>query len=98
MWRIFQDVITSGDTYVFAAETPREDALAYWFGAGIHTFVADSGAGIAGMYKLVANYRDRGSHVANASFMVAPAASGKGIGRALGVHCLREARRLGFRA
>jgi ribosomal protein S18 acetylase RimI-like enzyme len=50
------------------------------------------------MYKIVANQRDRGSHVANASFMVAPASSGKGIGRQMGIHCLDEARRLGFRA
>jgi L-amino acid N-acyltransferase YncA len=98
MWRVFRDVVASGDTYVFAAETPREDALAYWFGAGIHTVVAETDGQIAGMYKIVANHRDRGSHVANASFMVAPASSGKGVGRALGVHCLREARRLGFRA
>jgi ribosomal protein S18 acetylase RimI-like enzyme len=50
------------------------------------------------MYKIVANYRDRGSHVANASFMVSPASSGKGIGRQMGVHCLREARCRGFSA
>jgi ribosomal protein S18 acetylase RimI-like enzyme len=30
--------------------------------------------------------------------MVAPAARGQGIGRAMGEHCLSEARRLGFRA
>jgi ribosomal protein S18 acetylase RimI-like enzyme len=30
--------------------------------------------------------------------MVAPNAQGHGIGRAMGEHCLKEARRLGFRA
>jgi ribosomal protein S18 acetylase RimI-like enzyme len=30
--------------------------------------------------------------------MVAPGARGQGIGRAMGKHCLSEARRLGFRA
>jgi ribosomal protein S18 acetylase RimI-like enzyme len=30
--------------------------------------------------------------------MVAPNAHGQGIGRAMGEHCLNEARRLGFRA
>ena len=30
--------------------------------------------------------------------MVAPEARGQGIGRAMGEHCLSEARRLGFRA
>ena len=50
------------------------------------------------MYKLIANRRDRGSHVANASFMVAPASSGRGVGRRMGLHCLREAKRAGFLA
>jgi ribosomal protein S18 acetylase RimI-like enzyme len=36
--------------------------------------------------------------VANAAFIVAPNAQGHGIGRAMGEHCLKEARRLGFRA
>jgi ribosomal protein S18 acetylase RimI-like enzyme len=39
-----------------------------------------------------------GSHVANAGFMVSPAARGAGVGRAMGEHCLGEARRLGYRA
>jgi ribosomal protein S18 acetylase RimI-like enzyme len=46
----------------------------------------------------VANQPGLGSHVANASFMVAPAFHGKGAGRHMGLHCLREARRIGFRA
>ena len=35
--------------------------------------------------------------VANAAFMVSPAARGLGIGRRMGEHCLAEARRAGFR-
>src|SRR5471032_993287 len=42
--------------------------------------------------------RDRGAHVANASFMVSPAAQGIGIGKLLGRHCLDEARELGYLA
>ncbi|HEY2786177.1 MAG TPA: GNAT family N-acetyltransferase, partial [Fimbriiglobus sp.] len=38
----------------------------------------------------------RGSHVANAGFMVAPDARGRGVGRAMGEFILAEARRLGF--
>jgi ribosomal protein S18 acetylase RimI-like enzyme len=36
--------------------------------------------------------------VANASFMVHPGAQGRGIGRAMGEHCLAEARTAGFLA
>jgi L-amino acid N-acyltransferase YncA len=53
---------------------------------------------IVGTYILRPNQSGGGSHVANAGFMVAPDARGQGIGRAMGEHCLNEARRLGFRA
>jgi len=98
MWPIFQAVVATGTTYVFAPDTPREDARAYWFGAGIRSFAAEDEGRIVGMYKLIANNRDLGSHVANASFMVDPAASGRGHGEAMGRHCLGEARRAGFLA
>jgi L-amino acid N-acyltransferase YncA len=98
MWRIFRDVVASGDTYLFAPETPREDAYAYWFGPGIASFVAEEDRAVVGMSKIVQNQRDLGSHVANASFMVAPSAHGRGVGRQLGLHALGEARRLGFLA
>ena len=98
MWPIFQAVVADGATYVFGAETSFEDAFAFWFGTGSTAYIAEEGGKIVGMYKFVANQRDRGSHVANAAFMVDPRSSGKGIGRAMGVHCLREAKRAGFRA
>ena len=98
IWRIFTEVVAAGDSYVFAAETPRRDAEEYFLGRGIPTFVCEVDGQVAGFYKLIPNLRDRGAHVANASFMVDPALSGHGIGRALGDHCLREARRRGYEA
>ncbi len=98
MWAIFHEVVAGGDTYVFAPDTPEADAHAYWFGPGIASFVALDGDQVLGMYKLVANQRDLGSHVANASFMVAPAAQGRGLGRTMGLAALDEARRRGFLA
>jgi L-amino acid N-acyltransferase YncA len=98
MWLLFQAVVASGTTYIFAPDTSYEDAFAFWFGHGAATFVAEEDGRVVGMYKFVANYLDRGSHVANAAFMVDPLFSGKGIGRAMGEHCLREAKRAGFLA
>jgi ribosomal protein S18 acetylase RimI-like enzyme len=98
MWPIFQQVVASGTTFVFAAETTCTDAFAFWFDPGCTSFVAEDDGKIVGMYKFVANHIDRGSHVANAAFMVDPQSSGKGIGRAMGWHCLREAKRAGFLA
>jgi len=98
IWRIFRQVVATGDTYVFAADTPLADAREYFLGPGVTSFVAEGERGLLGFYKLIPNRRDRGAHVANASFMVDPAVSGRGIGRALGLHCLREARARGYLA
>jgi L-amino acid N-acyltransferase YncA len=98
IWRIFQAVVIPGDTYTFSADTTEAEAVAYFIGAGITSFVADDNGVVLGMYKLIPNRHGRGSHVANASFMVDPAAHGRGIGRALGEHCLAEAKRQGYDA
>lgn len=98
MWSIFRQVVQSESTYVFAADTSREDAYAYWFGPGVTSYVAEEDGQVAAMYKLVANQRDLGAHVANASFMVDARWGGRGIGRRLGQHCLEQARQAGYLA
>ena len=72
--------------------------MAYWFAPGTRTYVAEQTGKIAGSYLLKPNQPGLGNHVANASFMVDPVARGSGVGRAMGEHCLGEARRLGYRA
>jgi L-amino acid N-acyltransferase YncA len=98
IWRIFQAVVAPGDTYAFTTDTTERDAVAYFLGPSITAFVAEDDGQVIGMYKLIPNRIGRGSHVANASFMVDPAAQGRGAGRALGEHCLDEARRQGYDA
>jgi L-amino acid N-acyltransferase YncA len=98
MWDIFHAVVQGGDTYVFAPHTPPEVAREYFLGDGVRSWVAEDDGRIVGMYKLIPNRCDLGSHVANASFMVHPGVHGRGIGRALGEHCLEEARKAGYEA
>jgi L-amino acid N-acyltransferase YncA len=99
IWAIFHEVVADEDTYALDANISREDALAYWFGLGTHTYVAEQRElGVAGTYILRPNQSGGGSHVANAGFMVSARARGQGIGRAMAEHCLSEARRFGFRA
>jgi L-amino acid N-acyltransferase YncA len=98
MWPIFQEVVATESTYMFAAGTSRADARAYWFGPGIASYVAEDDGRIVAMYKLVANQRDLGAHVANASFMVSAQCRGKGVGRLLGAHCLDTAKEAGYLA
>jgi ribosomal protein S18 acetylase RimI-like enzyme len=102
IWEIFHEVVVAGDTYALDPNISREDALAYWFAPGTHTYVAEGdavgGRQILGTYILRSNQSGGGSHVANAGFMVSARARGQGIGRAMAEHCLHEARRLRFRA
>lgn len=97
MWRIFQAVIAGGDTYLFPPDTSRTEATEYFLG-GFASFVAEVEGVVVGMYKLIPNRPGLGSHVANASFMVDPDAHGRGVGRAMGEHCLAQAKQAGYQA
>jgi len=98
IWNIFREVIAAGDTYPLDPNISREEALAYWFQRDAHVFIAEQSGEIVGSYALHANQMGGGAHVANAAFIVAKSGRGQGTGRAMGEHCLNEARRLGFRA
>ena len=98
IWNIFHAIVAAGDTYAFDPKMSRDEALAYWFRADTHTYVAERDGCVVGTYILRANQPGLGSHVANAAFMVASDAQGSGVGRRMAEHCLGEARHLGFRA
>ena len=97
IWRIFQDVIESGDTYV-NSNTTQEEAFAKWFNQDTKTFVAYHAEKIVGAYLIKPNQIDRGSHIANCSYIVDKNARGLGIGKALGLHSLKIAKDLNYRA
>jgi L-amino acid N-acyltransferase YncA len=97
IWNIFHDIIAAGDTYAFDPQMPREEALAYWFRADTHTYVAEEDGSVVGTYILRPNQSGPGSHIANAAFMVPRDAEGAGVGRRMAEHCLSEACRMGFR-
>ena len=44
IWTIFHHVVAAGDTYALDPQMSREDALAYWFAPGTHTYVAEGDA------------------------------------------------------
>ena len=98
IWEIIQSVIKTGDTYPFAPDSLREKMFDFWFPAEKYTYVAVSENKIVGTFFLKANQPDLGSHIANAGYMVAPKAKGKGIGRKMAEFSLAEARKLGYRA
>ncbi len=98
IWEVFHQVVAKGDTYTFSPAISRAGALDYWYRADTYTYVTEEEGKIVGTYILRANQSGAGVHVANAAFMVTLDGQGKGVGQAMGEHCLAEARRLRFRA
>lgn len=98
IWQIIHQVISRGDTYVFSPDSDRNKMLDYWCGSDKHTYVAEWEGRVLGTFILKDNFPDLGSHVANASYMTAPEAGGKGIGRAMAEYSLQEAKKLGYLA
>lgn len=98
IWRIFHAVVAPGDTYAFAPDISREQALAAWLAPGIETFVALDAGVVVGTYTLKSNQAGPGDHVANCAYMVDPEARRRGIGRAMAEHSFDTARARGYRA
>ena len=98
IWEIIKYVISKGDSFTFALDSSREFALEDWCSSGKETFVAVLDDVIVGTFYIKANQIGLGSHVANGSYMVAPEARRKGVGRAMGEFSIAEAKRLGFHA
>lgn len=100
---IWRAVVARGDTYVWDLDEMTDaEARAAWMlppPAVVLVAVADDGDGaVVGTAEIRPNQPGRGSHVANASFMVDPAAAGRGIGRLLAEAVLDRARRDGYMA
>lgn len=98
IWTIFHEVVSAGETYAYAPDTPREEALRLWFEAPRATYVAEDYGKITGTYYIKTNQPGLGAHVCNAGYMVESRARGRGVGRMLCEHSLKEARQLGYRA
>jgi ribosomal protein S18 acetylase RimI-like enzyme len=98
IWAILDPTLRAAETYTLPADMPREDALAYWFGARREVFAAEEDGQMLGTYFLQPNQQGGGSHVANCGYITAPWATGRGVARAMCEHSLARARQRGFRA
>ena len=99
VWSIMEPVIREGETYPYARDMSEDDARHMWLGVTRAAYVAENANGdVLGTYYLKPNQPTLGAHVANAGYMVSPAARGGGVATLMGEHSQAEARRLGFRA
>jgi ribosomal protein S18 acetylase RimI-like enzyme len=98
IWAIIQPIIQQGDTYAFDPNAKREDILKYWCGRDKYTYIATINGEIVGTFILKDNQTGLGSHIANASYMVAVDKFGLGIGKFMGEYSILEARKLGYLA
>ena len=100
IWPFWHRIVAAGETYTWAPDTGEETARQQWMlPPPARVYVAcDEGGRVVGSALLKPNQPGPGDHVANAGFMVDPAAAGRGVGRGLATHVLAEARRHGYRA
>ncbi|MGG5257857.1 N-acetyltransferase family protein [Phycicoccus avicenniae] len=98
---VFHAVVDDGETYAYPEGLGAEEVRALWVEAapGVTVVAVDEASGeLLGSAKTGPNRPGRGAHVATASFMVAEAARGRGVGRALGEWVLERARSDGYAA
>ncbi len=98
IWRVLEPVIGAGETWALPRDMSRADALAYWLAADREAFVAEEDGRVLGTYILRANHLGGGGHVANAGYMTAEGAEGRGVGSAMCLDSLDRARAHGYAA
>ena len=100
IWPIVREVVSTGETYTYPPDIDEQTAKDIWMNPGNSRVILAIGSdkSVLGTAKISPNQSGRGSHVANASFMVAQASRGMGAGRALGQRAIELAREEGFLA
>jgi len=99
VWPIFAAIVAAGETYAYPDALTSASAAALWMEQPPgRTVVAVADGVVVGSAKTGPNRPGRGAHVATASFMVDPARSGQGVGRALAEHVIGWARSSGYRS
>lgn len=93
---IWNDIVEDGMAFP-GEELLSDNSIRELIAAQSKTIVAEVDGKVAGLYVLHPNNIGRCAHVSNASFGVAKAFRGHGIGRFLVEHSLKTARECGFR-
>ena len=98
IWPIFDATVRAGETYAYPSDLTTDSARELWMERPPgQTVVLEDGRSILGTAKMGPNRPGPGNHIGTASFMVAPEARGRGVGRALAEHVVQWHRDEGYR-
>jgi ribosomal protein S18 acetylase RimI-like enzyme len=99
--------VAAGDTYCYDPAMDYEAGRRLWFGSppdqvwlatdGVSDGLPAADGSVLGSYRLGPNKAGPGAHIGTASYMVSEAARGRGVGRAMVLHCLEQAAAAGYR-
>lgn len=99
LWPILHEIVLAQETYTYDPTMDSEAGVRIWLPGPPDQawLVSDEHGAVLGSYKSGPNRAGPGAHVATASYIVAATARGKGVGRAMVLHSLEQARAAGFR-
>ncbi|WP_432477421.1 GNAT family N-acetyltransferase [Nocardioides sp. GXQ0305] len=98
IWPIFRDTVAAGETYAYPDDLTSDAARELWLERPPgQTVVLEDAGELLGTAKMGPNRPGRGDHVGTASFMVAEAARGRGVGRQLAAYAVDWHRLQGYR-
>lgn len=97
---IMAPIVQAQEFFALPGDADEEAMKDYWFGPKRNgqSFLYEENGQVLGAYYLRANQPGLGNHVANAGYMVAEKARGRGLAHRLCEASIAEARRQGFRA
>lgn len=98
IWAILEPVLRGGETLAIPRDITRTDALALWLGPDRTVRVFEQDGEVLGIFYIRANQAGGGCHVANAGYVTAGSATGRGIARQMCAASLDLARAQGYRA
>ncbi|HEX8768514.1 MAG TPA: N-acetyltransferase [Jatrophihabitans sp.] len=109
IWPFWHQIVAPGDTFCYDPAMSYHAGRQLWFGSPPdQVWLVTDGptdgrqdrpdpAAVLGSYRLGPNKAGPGSHIGTASYMVSEAARGRGVGRAMVLHSLDQARAAGYR-
>ncbi len=97
VWPFFDRIVQAGETYAFPVDLTVETGRGWWMERppGLTVVFEETGR-VLGSAKMGPNRPGRGDHVGTASFMTAPEARGRGVGRQLAEYVVQWHRDQGF--